>query len=80
MVSIYSRQKRERHGSGFQATSSNIKTDPAFGAGAIVGYNFCMPYRPSWQRYFGVALDFQWNQFNQSYSETLRMLMGTSSL
>jgi opacity protein-like surface antigen len=33
-------------------------------AGAIVGYNFCMPYRPAWQRYFGVALDFQWNHFD----------------
>ena len=32
-------------------------------AGAIVGYNFCMPYRPAWQRYFGVALDFSWNHF-----------------
>jgi hypothetical protein len=40
------------------------KTDPAIGAGATVGYNFCMSYRPSWQRYFGVALDFQWNQLN----------------
>ena len=41
-----------------------MKTDPAFSAGAIVGYNFCMPYRPAWERFFGVALDFQWNQFN----------------
>ena len=32
-------------------------------AGAIAGYNFCMPYRPAWQRYFGVALDFSWNHF-----------------
>ena len=23
-----------------------------------------MPYRQPWERYFGVALDFQWNQFN----------------
>ena len=22
-----------------------------------------MPYRPAWERFFGVALDFQWNQF-----------------
>jgi hypothetical protein len=42
----------------------SAKTDPALMAGATVGYNFCMPYRPSWQRYFGVALDFQWNQLN----------------
>ncbi len=42
----------------------NLKTDPAFSAGAIIGYNFCMPYRQAWERYFGVALDFQWNQFN----------------
>jgi hypothetical protein len=40
------------------------KTDPAVTAGATVGYNFCMSYRPAWQRYFGVALDFQWNQLN----------------
>jgi opacity protein-like surface antigen len=32
-------------------------------AGAIAGYNFCMPNRPAWQRYFGVALDFSWNHF-----------------
>jgi opacity protein-like surface antigen len=37
--------------------------DPGVTAGAIVGYNFCMPYRPAWQRYFGVALDFEWGQF-----------------
>ena len=42
----------------------SIQTDPGFSAGAIVGYNFCMPYRQIWERYFGVALDFQWNQFN----------------
>jgi opacity protein-like surface antigen len=42
----------------------NLKTNPAFSAGAIIGYNFCMPYRPAWERFFGVALDFQWNQFN----------------
>jgi opacity protein-like surface antigen len=40
------------------------KTDPAVTAGAIVGYNFCWPYRQPWERYFGVALDFQWNQLN----------------
>jgi opacity protein-like surface antigen len=45
--------------------SFNYGTDPGVTAGAIVGYNFCMPYRPAWQRYFGVALDFQWNQFHQ---------------
>ena len=38
-------------GPGFEFTTSNrIHTDAAFSAGAIVGYNFCMPYRPSWQR------------------------------
>jgi opacity protein-like surface antigen len=42
----------------------SIQTDPGFSAGAIGGYNFCMPYRPIWERFFGVALDFQWNQFN----------------
>ena len=40
------------------------KTEAAVMAGTTVGYNFCMPSRPSWQRYFGVALDFQWNQLN----------------
>ncbi len=47
-----------------QRITRNLKTDPGFSAGAIVGYNFCMPYRQEWERYFGVALDFQWNQFN----------------
>jgi opacity protein-like surface antigen len=28
-----------------------------------------MPYRQPWERYFGVALDFQWNQFNQSIGD-----------
>jgi opacity protein-like surface antigen len=47
-----------------QQFSDSIRTDPGFSAGAIVGYNFCMPNRQPWERYFGVALDFQWNQFN----------------
>lgn len=56
---------------GFQFTSRNsISTDAAFSAGAIVGYNFCLPYRQPWERYFGVALDFQWNQFNQSIGDS----------
>jgi opacity protein-like surface antigen len=42
----------------------SFRTDPGVLAGAIVGYNFCMPYRQVWERYFGLALDFQWNQFN----------------
>ncbi len=42
----------------------HIGTNGAVTAGGIVGYNFCMPYREAWQRYFGVALDFSWNQFN----------------
>ena len=37
--------------------------DTAATAGGIVGYNFCMANRPIWERYFGVALDFTWNQF-----------------
>jgi opacity protein-like surface antigen len=61
---------------GFQATINNVHTDAAVGAGAIVGYNFCLPYRPSWQRYFGVALDFQWNQFNQSIGDFSGTLNG----
>jgi opacity protein-like surface antigen len=50
---------------GIQGTLTNIRTDAGFSAGAIVGYNFCLPYRQPWERFFGVALDFQWNQFNQ---------------
>jgi opacity protein-like surface antigen len=47
----------------------STETDPAVTAGAIVGYNFCMSYRPAWERYFGVALDFQWNKFKpQAYT------------
>jgi opacity protein-like surface antigen len=42
-------------------------THPGVTAGAIVGYNFCMPYRQAWERYFGVAVDFSWNRFNQRY-------------
>jgi opacity protein-like surface antigen len=42
------------------STDSNVSGT----AGAIAGYNFCMPYRPAWQRYFGLALDFSWNNFN----------------
>ena len=62
---------------GFQFTTrNNIKTDAAFSAGAIVGYNFCMPYRQPWERYFGVALDFQWNQFNQPSQNRLPKVDG----
>jgi opacity protein-like surface antigen len=49
---------------GFFRATGSMKTDPGFSAGGIVGYNFCMPNRQPWERYFGVALDFQWNQFN----------------
>jgi opacity protein-like surface antigen len=52
---------------GIQANINNIQTAPAVGFGAIAGYNFCLPNRPAWERYFGVALDFSWNQFNQSF-------------
>ena len=37
--------------------------DTAPAVGGIVGYNFCLPNRPIWERYFGVALDFTWNKF-----------------
>ncbi len=47
------------------AEANRTGTNGAVTAGGIVGYNFCMPYRQGWQRYFGVALDFSWNQFNQ---------------
>jgi opacity protein-like surface antigen len=43
----------------------NVGTQVAVTAGGIVGYNFCMSYRQPWERYFGVALDFSWNQFTQ---------------
>ena len=46
------------------SSTFNYGTEPGVTAGAIIGYNFCMPYRPAWERFFGVALDFQWNQFN----------------
>ncbi len=39
-------------------------SDTAATAGGIVGYNFCMANRPIWERYFGVAMDFTWNQSN----------------
>jgi opacity protein-like surface antigen len=39
----------------------SAKTEAALTSGVTVGYNFCMANRPSWQRYFGAALDFQWN-------------------
>jgi opacity protein-like surface antigen len=48
----------------FGSRNFNRGTDVGVTAGVIGGYNFCMPYRPAWQRYFGVALDFSWNQFN----------------
>jgi opacity protein-like surface antigen len=47
--------------------SRSVQVDPAFSAGAIAGYNFCMPHRQVWERYFGVAVDFQWNQFNWNW-------------
>ncbi len=47
------------HGGALFATDSDVCGT----AGAIVGYNFCMPNRPAWERYFGVALDFTWNHF-----------------
>ena len=53
-----------------------LKTDTAFSAGAIIGYNFCMPYRPVWERYFGVALDFQWNQFNHPERDNFAKING----
>jgi opacity protein-like surface antigen len=55
---------------GLHGNINNVKTAPDIGAGAIAGYNFCMPNRPAWERYFGVALDFQWNQFNQWFSNS----------
>ena len=49
----------------FNATIGNVRTDTGVMAGATGGYNFCRPYKEVWQRYFGVAVDFQWNSFNQ---------------
>jgi opacity protein-like surface antigen len=56
--------------------NGTLKTNTAFSAGAIIGYNFCMPYRQPWERYFGVALDFQWNQFNQPEQDFLPRVGG----
>ena len=53
-----------------------MKTDPGLLAGGIIGYNFCMPYRQPWERYFGVALDFQWNQFNHPEQDFLFQEIG----
>jgi Outer membrane protein beta-barrel domain len=47
------------HGGALFADDSDVSGT----AGAIVGYNFCMPYRQIWERYFGAALDFSWNHF-----------------
>lgn len=52
-------------GRGCRPVGNTLATDPGVTAGAIVGYNFCTPYKQVWERYFGVALDFQWNSFNQ---------------
>ena len=60
---------------GIRVTDS-IQTDPGFSAGAIGGYNFCMPGRQEWERYFGVALDFQWNQFNHPEQTNLIQSIG----
>jgi opacity protein-like surface antigen len=49
---------------GGPLTGGSLKTDAAFSAGAIAGYNFCRPYKEVWERYFGGAVDFQWNQYN----------------
>jgi opacity protein-like surface antigen len=48
----------------FREANVGMGTYPAFSAGGTVGYNFCMPNTQVWERYFGVAADFQWNQFN----------------
>ena len=53
------------HGGGLFAADSDAKAT----AGGIVGYNFCMPNRPAWQRYFGVAVDFSWNQFSHTFGD-----------
>lgn len=58
---------------GFAGTLNDVGTDPGVLAGAIIGYNFCMPNRPAWQRYFGLALDFQWNQFNQTIGDFVNL-------
>ena len=33
----------------FPSFDVSMKTNPAFSAGAIIGYNFCMPYREPWE-------------------------------
>jgi opacity protein-like surface antigen len=59
-----------------QGTLSNLRTDPGVTAGAIVGYNFCRPYKQVWERYFGVALDFSWNSFNSPEQSFLPKVSG----
>lgn len=48
----------------------NIKSDPAFIGGIIIGYDFVkegfLGYDwPSWMKYFSLALDLTYNNFNQ---------------
>ena len=67
-------------GPGFEFTN-NVSTDAAFSMGAIVGWNFWELYKQPWERYsqaraFGVALDFQWNQFNQSIGSGNQFSLG----
>ena len=49
----------------------NVKTDPAFLGGIIIGYDFVkegfLGYGwPNWMKYFSMAIDLTYNDFNQS--------------
>jgi opacity protein-like surface antigen len=59
-----------------QSSSGSLRTDPGAMAGAIVGYNFCMPYKAVWERYFGLALDFQWNALNSPEQHRIPSVSG----
>lgn len=49
-----------------KGTFNNITTDAGVTTGIILGYNFrTNPAFPSWAKYFGVAVDYSFNTFNQ---------------
>ena len=61
---------------GCRPRGTTFSTDPGITTGVIGGYNFCTPYAQVWERYFGVAVDFQWNQFDQPAQGALPTIGG----
>jgi len=50
-----------------KGTLNGVTTNAGYLAGLIVGYDFDQRHGfPAWTEYFGVALDFSYNPFNQS--------------